>query len=55
MVSPGFTSTLMTGTSLKSPMSGTLTSIVAILRFPQSWRAQAMRGLILAGSIAYLA
>ncbi len=27
-VSPGFTITLMTGTSLKSPMSGTLTSIV---------------------------
>ena len=29
--SPGFTSTSMTGTSLKSPMSGTLTSIVAIV------------------------
>ena len=29
-VSPGFTSTSMTGTSLKSPMSGTLTSIVLI-------------------------
>ncbi len=28
--SPGFTSTSMTGTSVKSPMSGTLTSIVLI-------------------------
>ena len=31
-VSPGFTSTSMTGTSLKSPMSGTLTSIALIVR-----------------------
>jgi hypothetical protein len=29
-VSPGFTKTSMTGMSLKSPMSGTLTSIVLI-------------------------
>jgi hypothetical protein len=30
-LSPGFTSTSMTGTSLKSPMSGTFTSIVGIV------------------------
>ena len=33
-VSPGFTITLMTGTSLKSPMSGTFTSIVAMCVSP---------------------
>ena len=35
-VSPGFTKTVITGTSLKSPMSGTLTSICAILGSFQS-------------------
>ena len=53
-VSPGFTITLMTGTSLKSPMSGTFTSIVAMCVPPVLIR-YAVRGLIFAGSIAYFA
>src|ERR1700674_182614 len=32
--SPGFTSTSITGTSVKSPMSGTLTSITLLIRQP---------------------
>ena len=53
-VSPGFTITLMTGTSLKSPMSGTFTSIVAMCVSPVLV-SHAVRGLIFAGSIAYFA
>ncbi len=37
--SPGLTSTSMTGTSLKSPMSGTLTSMVLMVK----WRARRVR------------
>ena len=33
IVSPGFTSTSITATSLKSPMSGTFTSVVALIVF----------------------
>src|ERR1700694_1223828 len=38
-VSPGLTKTSMTGTSLKSPMSGTLTSIAAIVRLLEHYPA----------------
>ena len=53
-VSPGFTITLMTGTSLKSPMSGTFTSIVAMCVSP-SLVVTRCAGWIFAGSIAYFA
>ena len=50
--SPGLTKTSITGTSVKSPMSGTLTSIVLIAIVSCAFRLVS-HGAGLAGSIAY--
>jgi len=51
--SPTLTSSSITATSVKSPMSGTLTSIIAMMN---AFRAlQACKGLILLASMPYLA
>ncbi len=53
-LSPGFTNTSMTGTSLKSPMSGTLTSMVRQMRFARCLRAPyTVAGLGFSGSMPY--
>ncbi len=57
--SPGFTSTSITGTSLKSPMSGTFTSIAAksrllLVLFSPLPRAHTVQGAGLSGSMPYL-
>ena len=51
-VSPGFTRTSMTGTSLKSPMSGTVMSIVAVLGDAGAAAAFAGAGAATAGAAA---
>ena len=48
-VSPGLTRTSMTATSEKSPMSGTFTSTIAMMRAPP----QAFSGLILSAGMPY--
>src|SRR6185436_3853039 len=60
-VSPGFTRTSITGTSVKSPMSGTLTSIVLIATSKAGWQRrttpsmphQTVHGAALAASMPY--
>ena len=52
-VSPTLTSSSMTSTSLKSPMSGTLTSTWAMCVSPLLWVAQACSGLMRSTSILY--
>ena len=55
-VSPGFTSTSITGTSLKSPMSGTFTSMAAnsfSSLFVLRARAQTVQGAGLSASMPY--